>query len=95
LEGEIIKIDTNKVADYSSFVINEIREELLNRMFFDTVYVDTIQYKKIGHGAQLDEFVISLVQMQLSHLMHTGILTTSPLRVMAILSITPPTMLQQ
>ncbi len=62
LEGEIIKIDTNKVADYSSFVINEIREELLNRMFFDTVYVDTIQYKKIGHGAQLDE--LSTIQIK-------------------------------
>ncbi len=62
LEGKIIEIDTNKVSDYSSFVINEIREELLNRMFFDTVYVDTIQYKKIGHGAQLDE--LSTIQIK-------------------------------
>ena len=55
LDREIIKVDTNKVADYSSSVINTIKTELLGRMFFDTVYVDTIQYKIAGHGTPLDK----------------------------------------
>jgi hypothetical protein len=55
LDSEIIKVDTDKVADYTSSVINTIKEELLSRMFFDTVYVDTIQYKIVGNGASLDE----------------------------------------
>ncbi len=62
LDERIIKIDTNKVADYSSSIINTIKEELLNRMFFDTVYVDTIQYKKNNHGAPLDK--LSNTQLQ-------------------------------
>ena len=62
LDDAIIKIDTNKVVDYSSSVINAIKEELLSRMFFDTVYVDTIQYKIIGNRAPLDKLSNTQIQ---------------------------------
>lgn len=62
LDKEIIKVDTTKVADYSSHVLNTIRDELLSRMFFDTVYVDTIQYKKISRGAALGKLSYNQIQ---------------------------------
>ena len=55
LDDAIIKIDTNKVAVYSTSVLNTIKEELLSRLFFDTVYIDTIQYKIIGNRDPLDK----------------------------------------
>jgi len=58
---EIVKVDTTKVLDYPAHVISTVGEELNNRMFFDTVYVDTLKHKKFVHGKQIEELMPSQI----------------------------------
>ncbi len=54
VDEEIVKVDTTKVRDYPEHVIKTVAEELNQRMFFDTVYVDTLKYKKPGRATLLN-----------------------------------------
>ncbi len=55
VDDEIIKVDTTKVNDYTKLILNTVKSELDNRLFFDTVYVDTIKYKSITNGDMIDK----------------------------------------
>jgi hypothetical protein len=52
---EIVKVDTTKVPDYPKNVIKIVGGELSKRMFFDTVYVDTLRHKSFVRGKQTEE----------------------------------------
>ena len=54
VDDEIVRVDTSKVRDYPIHVIKTVGEGLSSRMFFDTVYVDTLKHKTFRKGAQLD-----------------------------------------
>ena len=55
VDEEIVKVDTTKVRDYPLHVIKTVGEALNSRLFFDTVYVDTLKHKIFRKGAQLDK----------------------------------------
>ena len=55
VNDEIVKVDTTKVPDYPKNVITIVGEELSKRMFFDTVYVDTLRHKSFVKGKQTEE----------------------------------------
>ncbi len=55
VDEEIVRMDTTKVRDYPLHVIKTVAEELNQRMFFDTVYIDTLKYKKPGRATLLNE----------------------------------------
>ncbi|NPA36743.1 MAG: hypothetical protein GXO47_07830 [Chlorobi bacterium] len=52
---EIVKVDTTKVQDYTKFVLNTVWEELGNRHFFDTVFIDSIHYKMISKRGPVEK----------------------------------------
>jgi len=55
VDEEIVNIDTSKVRDYPAVVLKIAGEALNSRMFFDTVYVDTLKYKELSKGKILEE----------------------------------------
>ncbi len=55
VDDEIILVDTTKLNDYTKMVLNAVKSELENRVFFDSVYVDTIKYKSISKGKMIDK----------------------------------------
>ncbi len=45
VNNDPIKLDTVEVDTFSTVVISALKKELMRRLFFDTVFVDTIKYK--------------------------------------------------
>lgn len=48
--GDVVDLDTIRVDSFSTIVINQLKEELLMRRFFDTVFVDTTHYNTKEDG---------------------------------------------
>ena len=61
VDDEIVRVDTTKVPEYPTNVIRVVGEELNNRMFFDTVYVDTLKHKEFVRGRLLSELLPSQI----------------------------------
>lgn len=50
--GDEVRLDTVRVDSFSTIVIDQLKEEMLIRNFFDTVYVDSTKYNTIESGKQ-------------------------------------------
>ncbi len=56
VDGDKVHLDTVRVDTFTSVIISNLKQELELRQFFDTVYLDTLQYNTLKEGSLFKVF---------------------------------------